>query len=119
MEPQLSERMNTRIEYLSSLPNGWYDTDKGIKIDRIAMEATKILLGYSSNILPEPSLFPVQDGSISVEWQNIDPPITVDVHVDHYDLALFMNGRVDSREYAFIEIDQLAKMMKRLVTKSY
>jgi hypothetical protein len=114
----LDENLNQRLTYLSSLKDGWYDTNQGSSIDRNAIEATKSLLRHISEILPEPSLFPSQDGSISVEWhKNIifTSVVVIDVHHDHYDFAVVINGRVNSSEFGFHEMQQLVDMITKYV----
>ena len=101
---QLSAHLESRIKSLYSLRNGWYGPGggQGNEMNKAAMEATKRLLIYSFGVLPEPAVFPGQDGSISIEWQSLETtPLIIDVHEDYYDFAMFINGSVDSLEFAF------------------
>lgn len=108
---QLGVHLNKRLDYLRSLGAGWFDHNRGVEISRTVIEATETLLRYSTGILPDPYLFPSEDGSVSVEWQTLENPLTIDVYEDYYEFALLIKGSVERHEFSFLEIERLVEMM--------
>lgn len=110
---ELTENTISRLKYMESLTDGWFDEGQGTVINRVVLEATEKLLKYVTfHKLPEPYLFPLEDGTISVEWKKCNLPVTVDVNETHYDFAISKSGDVESQEFKFNEVSNIIKIMK-------
>lgn len=58
-----------RLHELSKLERGWIDGDLGKPIKRQMIKWLEIQFDvHYNNSLPEPYLFPMEDGEISAEW---------------------------------------------------
>jgi len=111
----LSDTLNARLSYLYSLSDGWADCGQGKEIDRIALQATIMLLNYSSRSLPEPNLIPMEEGSIGVEWTDLINMLIINVHADHFDFHNYdQNGDViHSLGFRFNEIEKMMDLIQK------
>lgn len=74
------QKILDRIQYLSELPDGWYDGDGLAPNDEVLQNVKKhlnhLLTKYES--CPRPGLFPTTDGGVTAEWSSGDNITDVD-----------------------------------------
>lgn len=105
---RLSIRLWDRLKYIASLEEGWYGENQGHKINPLVVGATKTVLIRLQPHIPEPSLFPGEDGSISMEWQRLTKnPLTINVYGDRYQISVYMDGNVESEEFPHNQVIDL------------
>lgn len=85
-------------------------------MNKFALGATTLLLRYSSTILPEPHLVPIEEGSIGVEWTMLHNPLIVNVHEDRFDYHNYdpYGDPIHSLEFDFEMIEEMMKMINAI-----
>lgn len=97
-----------RLEYLATLPGGWYDGD-GVKISRLAVTTTELIMTALDKIgYPPGNLFLTPDGGISGEWtgnENVRQfEVMNDGNIELFDLGDFEAGERDDIETRDVQV---------------
>jgi hypothetical protein len=78
-----------RLIELAQLPTGWGDGDDGVAIEVAALEAAgSILAAISEFNLPQPGVFPTEEGGVLVEWATTEQVRSIEITSD-LDFELF------------------------------
>ena len=85
-------KIKKRLDYLSTLQNGWYDGTQGISLDikGLADLSNAFFVRYDPT-LPLPALYPTLDGKVQAEWS-----------LPKYELSITFNILDKTASYQFL-----------------
>lgn len=95
--------VGARLDEFRNLRNGWLDGSGTMYKNRDLDRLSNLFKLYYSNQLPNPYLFPTEDGDVLAEWQTDRHNVTLEIALSTFESALdvYERGGDDEQEDAF------------------